>query len=173
MTENINITPVAPAAPATLAPSNTTDAVVRRDAIINDPALSVKYRQKDAGLVAEMRALHEIISKQGASDRLGNALTGTPPAGIEVTNDENFLTTADLTQAVKGLRKDGFADETIVEIIKGATVTQARHDEAANIRERLLRDREWIRGYRDGHSEKTMQMRRINAVIAAPIAETK
>jgi hypothetical protein len=36
-----------------------------------------------------------------------------------------------------------------------------------------MQDREWLQKYRAGHRDHVQQMRNINAVLAAPIVETK
>jgi hypothetical protein len=106
--------------------------------------------------------------------RLANALSGpVVPGMIENTSAENPLTTSELRSAVDGLRKDGHSDEIIRAIVEGEPVTQQRHDDAGRIRERLIRDKTWLREYREGSKDHTEQMHRVNAVLAAPIAETK
>ena len=106
-------------------------------------------------------------------DKLGAVLAGTAtPGGFETTTGSE-LGTSDLMSAVDGLRKQGHSDQIIREIIEGAPVTVERHREAELIRERLLRDREWLRNYREGSSDHRQQLNNINAVLAAPIIEKK
>ena len=140
---------------------------------MGDKALTEKYRAGDIALNQEMRTLNMAIAEAPTADRLSAVLAGTAtPGGFEnVTGLE--LGTSDLTSAVNGLRGDGFADETIREIIQGTPVSPGRHQEAERIRERLLRDREWLRAYREGSKDHAEQMHRVNAVLAAPIVETK
>jgi hypothetical protein len=164
--------PGAPA-PAPSAPTTADAARARRAAIIADPALGEKFRKGDIAINQEMRSLNMAIAAAPTGDRLSAVLAGTAtPGGFEnVTGLE--LGTSDLTSAVNGLRGDGFADETIREIIQGTPVSPERHQEAERIRERLLRDLEWLRAYREGSKDHAEQMHRVNAVLAAPIAETK
>jgi hypothetical protein len=157
-------TPAAPAAPTTADAAR-----ARRAAIIADPALGEKFRNGDVVLRAEMRTLNMAISAAPTGDKLGAVLAGTAtPGGFEtVTGSE--LGTSDLISAVDGLRKQGHSDEIIRAIVEGEPVTPERHREAEIIRERLLRDKQWLRDYREGHREKVQQMHNINAVLAAPI----
>jgi hypothetical protein len=120
-----------------------------------------------------MRTLNMAIAAAPTGDKLGAVLAGTAtPGGFETTTGSE-LPTSDLISAVDGLRKQGHSDEIIRAIVEGEPVTPERHREAEIIRERLLRDKQWLRDYREGHREKVEQMHRINAVLAAPITETK
>jgi hypothetical protein len=167
------LAPGAPPAPALAPPSTAEAARARRAAIIADPALGEKFRKGDLALAQEMRTLNMAIAEAPVGDKLGAVLAGTAtPGGFEtVTGSE--LGTSDLMSAVDGLRKQGHSDQIIRAIIEGAPVTAERHREAELIRERLLRDREWLRNYREGSSNHRQQLNNINAVLAAPIAETK
>ena len=173
---DINILPPAPSATATPTPApNTTAnaAFARRAAIMGDKALTEKYRAGDVALNQEMRTLNMAIAAAPTGDKLGAVLAGTAtPGGFEtVTGSE--LGTSDLMSAVDGLRKQGHSDQIIRAIVEGTPVTAERHREAELIRERLLRDREWLRNYREGSSDHRQQLNNINAVLAAPIVETK
>ena len=173
---DINILPPAPSATATPtpAPNTTADAAfARRAAIMGDKALTEKYRAGDVALNQEMRTLNMAIAAAPAGDKLGAVLAGTATPGRFETVTGSELGTSDLISAVDGLRKDGHSDEIIRAIVEGEPVTPERHREAEIIRERLLRDKQWLRDYREGHREKVEQMHRINAVLAAPITETK
>jgi hypothetical protein len=170
-----NILPPAPApAPAPNLPPTTADAArARRAAIIADPALGEKFRKGDIALNQEMRSLNMAIAEAPTGDKLGAVLAGTAtPGGFEtVTGSE--LGTSDLMSAVDGLRKQGHPDSVIREIIEGAPVTAERRREAELVRDRLLRDREWLRNYRDGSSDQVQQMHNVNAVLAAPVIGAK
>ena len=173
---DINITPPAPSATATPtpAPNTTADAAfARRAAIMGDKALTEKYRAGDVALNQEMRTLNMAIAAAPAGDKLGAVLAGTATPGRFETVTGSELGTSDLISSVNGLRGDGLADETIREIIQGTPVSPERHQEAERIRERLLRDREWLRAYREGSKDHAEQIHRVNAVLAAPIVETK
>jgi hypothetical protein len=150
------------------------EAHARREAMIADKAAGARYRAGDATIVAEMRALNNFISEQKPEARLDAVMAGIHKSGlIESTSREHPHTSSELASAVDGLRRDGFQDETIKQIIEGAPVTAARHAEAEGLRDRLIKDREWVRRYRSGEVEFVQQMHRINAVLAAPIIETK
>jgi hypothetical protein len=172
MTEVTSVITEAPAATSTSTPNAVADAIARRDALVKDKAIGAKYRAGDAATIAEVRALNAVVAGQTHAARVERAMAGIAPAGIE-TLGEGELSTSDLASAVDGLRKQGFADETIREIINGTAVTAERHREAENLREKLLRDKAWLREYRTGSREHIEQMHKINAVIAAPIAATK
>jgi hypothetical protein len=166
-----NILPPAPApAPAPNLPPTTADAArARRDVIIADPALGEKFRNGDVVLRAEMRTLNMAISAAPPADKLGAVLAGTAtPGGFETTTGSE-LPTSDLISAVDGLRKQGHSDEIIRAILEGEPVTPERHRSAELARERLLRDKQWLRNYREGSSDHRQQLNNINAVLAAPI----
>jgi hypothetical protein len=168
------ITTILPEAPGTItpapAPLTTADAArARRAAIIADPALGEKFRKGDIALAQEMRTLNMAIAEAPTGDKLGAILAGTAtPGGFETTTDSE-LGTSDLMSAVDGLRKQGHSDKIIRAIVEGEPVTAERHREAELARERLLRDREWLRNYREGSSDHRQQLNNINAVLAAPI----
>jgi hypothetical protein len=173
MTDVTTITPAAPApgapAAAPSAPTTADAARARRSAIIADPALGEKYRKGDIALAQEMRSLNMAIAEAPTGDKLGAVLAGTAtPGGFETTTGSE-LPTSDLISAVDGLRKQGHSDEIIRAIVEGEPVTPERHREAERVRERLLRDREWLRNYRAGSSDHVQQIHNINAVLAAPI----
>jgi hypothetical protein len=164
--------PGAPA-PAPSAPTTADAARARRAAIIADPALGEKFRKGDLALAQEIRSLNMAIAEAPTGDKLGAVLAGTAtPGGFETTTGLE-LTTSDLTSAVDGLRKNGHSDEVIRAIIAGTPVTAERRREAGIIKERIMQDREWLQKYRAGHRDHVQQMRNINAVLAAPIVETK
>jgi hypothetical protein len=164
--------PGAPA-PAPSAPTTADAARARRAAIIADPALGEKFRKGDIALAQEMRSLNMAIAEAATGDKLGAVLAGTAtPGGFETTTGSE-LPTSDLISAVDGLRKQGHSDEIIRAILEGAPVTPERHREAELMRERLMRDRKWLQDYRAGSSDHVQQMHNINAVLAAPIVETK
>jgi hypothetical protein len=140
---------------------------------MGDKALTEKYRAGDVALNQEMRTLNMAIAAAPAGDKLGAVLAGTATPGRFETVTGSELGTSDLISAVDGLRKDGHSDEIIRAIVEGEPVTAERHREAELIRERLLRDRKWLQDYRAGSSDHVQQMHRINAVLAAPIVETK
>lgn len=172
---DINILPAAPVdAPLSVPDQATVEAArVRRDAIIADKNLADKYLKGDVAIVQEMRTLNMVIAEQATPDKLGAVLAGTATPGRFETITGSELPTSDLMSAVESLRKQGHSDHIIREIIEGTPVTPERHREAENLRERLLRDRGWLREYRSGSREHIEQMHTINAVIAAPIAEAK
>ena len=172
---DINILPPAPSATASLpaAPTTAEAARVQRAAHMADKAFTEKYRAGDVALNQEMRTLNMAIAAAPAGDKLGAVLAGTATPGRFETVTGSELGTSDLISAVDGLRKQGHSDEIIRAIVEGEPVTPERHREAEIIRERLLRDKQWLRDYREGHREKVEQMHRINAVLAAPITETK
>jgi hypothetical protein len=175
MTEMTNILApgAAPGAPAPSAPTTADAARARRAAIIADPALGEKFRKGDIAINQEMRSLNMAIAEAPTGDKLGAVLAGTAtPGGFETTTDSE-LGTSDLMSAVDGLRKQGHSDKIIRAIIEGEPVTAERHREAELARERLMRDRKWLQDYRAGSSDHVQQMHNINAVLAAPIAETK
>ena len=147
--------------------------MAQRTALVADKAFTEKYRAGDVGANQVMRTLNMAIAAAPTGDKLGAVLAGTAtPGGFETTTGSE-LPTSDLISAVDGLRKQGHSDEIIRAIVEGEPVTPERHREAEIIRERLLRDKQWLRDYREGHREKVEQMHRINAVLAAPITETK
>jgi hypothetical protein len=173
MTDMTTVTPAAPTAAPPAAPNTTADAALaRRNAIIADPTLGEKYRKGDVALNQEMRTLNMVIAEAPTGDKLGAVLAGTATPGRFETVTGSELGTSDLMSAVDGLRKDGHSDQIIREIVEGTPVTAERHREAELVRERLMRDRKWLQDYRAGSSDHVQQMRRINAVLAAPI-ETK
>jgi hypothetical protein len=170
MTEIPSAIPAAPIAP----PANVAEAITRRAELEADPKFREKYRAHDIASVSEMKALNNFISEQKPDDRLGAVMAGThKPGMIETTTREHPLTSSELASAVDGLRKDGYSDQIIKEIIEGTPVTAARHAEAAALQERLIKDREWVRRYRAGEVDYVQQMRRIVAVLAAPIEDSK
>jgi hypothetical protein len=140
---------------------------------MGDKALTEKYRAGDVALNQEMRTLNMAIAAAPTGDKLGAVLAGTATPGRFETVTGSELGTSDLISAVDGLRKDGHSDEIIRAIVEGEPVTPERHREAELVRERLMRDRKWLQDYRAGSSDHVQQMHRINAVLAAPIAETK
>ena len=143
--------------------------MAQRTALVADKAFTEKYRAGDVGANQVMRTLNMAIAAAPTGDKLGAVLAGTAtPGGFEtVTGSE--LGTSDLMSAVDGLRKQGHSDQIIRAIVDGTPVTAERHREAELIRERLLRDREWLRNYREGSSDHRQQLNNINAVLAAPI----
>ena len=98
-----------------------------------------------------MDFLNDFISKQKPEARLDAVMAGTHKSGFfETTTREHPLTSSQLASVVDELRKDGFSDTIVKEIIEGAPVTAARHAEAEALRDRLIKDREWVRRYRAG-----------------------
>lgn len=170
-----NILPPAPSATASLpaAPTTAEAARAQRAAHMADKAFTEKYRAGDVGANQIMRTLAMAIAAAPTGDKLGAVLAGTATPGRFETVTGSELGTSDLISAVDGLRKDGHSDEIIRAIVEGEPVTAERHREAELIRERLLRDRKWLQDYRAGSSDHVQQMHRINAVLAAPIVETK
>lgn len=139
----------------------------RRDEMIR--TASEKHLTGDADTRREMHRLNEIIAGGDNSSRLEAALAGVRAAdGIETTDDENFLTQSQMASEVRHLQKS-YSDETIRDIINGTPVTAEKRREAAIAKERILRDREFMRGYREGHSEKVELVRNIAAVLSAPV----
>jgi hypothetical protein len=147
--------------------------MAQRAAHMADKAFTEKYRAGDVGANQVMRTLNMAIAAAPTGDKLGAVLAGTAtPGGFETVNGSE-LGTSDLMSAVDGLRKQGHSDQIIRAIIEGEPVTPERHRAAELMRERLLRDREWLRNYREGSSDHRQQLNNINAVLAAPIVETK
>ena len=127
------------------------EARARIDAIVADKAMGARYRAGDVTAVAEVRALNSFISEQKPEARLDAVMAGTHKSGFfETTTREHPLTSSQLASVVDELRKDGFSDTIVKEIIEGAPVTAARHAEAEALRDRLIKDREWVRRYRAG-----------------------
>jgi len=166
--------PVVPTASPPPAPTTPEGARARLKELTADKGWSNKVV---AGDIDARRVRSELVALAASATpggRLANALSGTVvPGMIENTSAENPLTTSELRSAVDGLRKDGHSDEIIRAIVEGEPVTPERHREAELVRERLMRDRKWLQDYRAGSSDHVQQMHRINAVLAAPIAETK
>jgi hypothetical protein len=126
----------------------------------------------DKDLTAEMRRLNETIANQDIGSAIQSALNG-----IEAENEFGNMTTKGILgrheyQAAARHLGDAFGGnlEIFREFASGATVSQARHDEAAAIKRGVLSDREWMTQYRQGSLPHRQQMTRLNATLVCPIA---
>jgi len=159
--------------PAAVTPA---DARARRDEITNDPALREKYIKGDVALRQEMRALNQMIAANTTAGRVDAVLAGATHAEgrLEFTSDEHPLSTSTLANIVNNDLKKWYPDDTIRSILDGsAQVTPQEKREALRVRELLLRDREFLVGYRAGHREKRQLVKNINAVLSVPVADVK
>jgi hypothetical protein len=173
---NTAAAPAAPAAPTTtttLAPELTVESArARRAEIANNPELAAKYRRGDAELNKEMRKLNDKIANQDTAALVQSALNE-----IEPGNEFGNMTTRGILarheyasaaqQLVPALGKENFQA-----IAAGtATVSEAAHAEAVQMKKMVLSDKEWVAAYRSGSEAHKQQLTRIHAVLGCSIAE--
>jgi len=185
MTDTISTPTVAADTAATATPSReaagqvpniTTpaDARARREAITSDPALREKYLNGDVALRGEMKNLNQMIAANTTAGRVDAVLAGATHADgrMEFTSDENPFSTSTLAKVINNDLRKWYPEDTIRAVLDGtATVTPEEKREALRVRELLLRDREFLAGYRDGHHEKRQLVKNINAVLSVPVEE--
>ena len=162
----------APADATALAPEMTVESArARRAEIVNNPELSAKYHKGDAALRKEMSELNERIANQDTAALVQSALNGIEP-GNEFSNvtTKGVLARHELASAADHL-VPALGRENFEAIASGrATITEAKHAEAVQMKKIVMSDREWITAYRSGSEAHRQQMSRINAVLGCSIA---
>jgi len=157
----------------TLAPQQITveQARARRAQIVNDAELSAKYLKGDGELRAEMHRLNETIANQDTASAVQSALNGIEPEN-EFGNitTKGILARHEYASAAQHL-VPALGRENFEAIASGrATISEAAHAEAVQMKKIVMSDREWITAYRSGSEAHRQQMSRINAVLGCSIA---
>jgi hypothetical protein len=162
----------APATATTLAPAPTVESArARRAEIINNPELSAKYMKGDAALRKEMHELNERIANQDTAGLVQSALNGVEPGEFSNMTTQGILARHEYASAAEHL-VPALGRTNFEAIASGrATVTEAAHAEAVQLKKLVMSDREWTRAYYSGSELHRQQMLRINAVLGCSIAE--
>jgi hypothetical protein len=166
-----------PATATALAPQQITveQARGRRDQILADKDLCAKLMKGDADLRTEMHRLNEAIANEDAAAAVQSALNGIEPANEfgNITGD-GILARHEIRSAAAHLIPALGSREAFESFASGrATVTEAKHNEAVQLKKMIMSDREWVAAYRSGSEAHRSQMLRINAVLSCPVAEEK
>jgi hypothetical protein len=176
VTDVTTVTPAMPASGAPAAapsPNPVADAITRRNALIADQKWGEKYRAGDLAAKQEMAVLNSTIRNSSTADRVDNVIRGTATGGtIEITSPERPLTTSNIRSAAEQFIP-ALGSEAFKDVMLGNSVGAEKKAEATNLKKQLMTDREWLRAYREGSVAHREQMTRINAVLAAPLAEKK
>jgi hypothetical protein len=142
----------------------------RRNQILASKELCIKLMEGDTDLRNEMHKLNETIASEDVGSAIQSALNGLEPGEFSNITTKGILAREEYASAARHLVPAFGNADVFKEFAAGATVTQARHNEAAAIKRAVLSDREWVRAYREGSVPHREQMTRLNATLVAPIA---
>jgi hypothetical protein len=142
----------------------------RRNQILASKEMCEKVMSGDKDLRAELHKLNQAIASEDVGAAIQSALNGGDQGEFGNVTTKGVLSREEYAAAARNLVPAFGNAEVFKEFAAGATVTQARHDEAAAIKRAVLSDPEWVRNYREGSSLHREQMTRLNATLVAPIA---